>query len=400
MSLPRVKIDFSNGALGQVVPMDDGCIGLLALGATEVVGEGKFKLATMYLVKSLAGIEDLGVTLENNDNLYRNVKDFYSEAGNGVELFIMAFPSTATFTSILDKDNSNGAISLIKQAKGKIRTLVAIKTPEPSYTVTIMEGLDTDIATAIIKAQGLGEWATNDLKAPIFTLLEGYGFTGNSLDVVDLCTMTNGRVGVVIGDTKPDSLNACMGIVAGRLAISPVQRKISRVKDGALTPLEIYVGSELAESADVSTLHSRGYITFTTFVGKAGYFIADDNLATEVKDDYRSITNRRVGDKAYRIAYVQSLESLNDEIPIATDGTLSPAWCGAVMSDIEDAIISNMTANGNLGNDPANTGDTGVECTIDYKQKILATSKFLIKLRVKPYGYAKYIDVDLGFKTK
>lgn len=151
--------------------------------------------------------------------------------------------------------------------------------------------------------------------------------------------------------------------------------------------------------ADVETIHEKGYITFTTFVGRTGYFIADDNLATRVGDDYRALSNRRVIDKAYRIAYNTLLDDLNDEVPIATDGNLSPAWCTSVKSHVEQAIISSMTANGNLGNDPGDPDDTGVACSISYKQQILSTSRLGVGLRVKPNGYAKYIDVELGFKT-
>ena len=89
--LPRVKIIFANGALGQVEAMADGCLGFLALGAKEVEGDASFKLGKAYTVKKLAGLEALGVTAENNPNLYRNVKDFYAETGDGAELWIMGF---------------------------------------------------------------------------------------------------------------------------------------------------------------------------------------------------------------------------------------------------------------------------------------------------------------------
>ena len=39
-----------------------------------------------------------------------------------------------------------------------------------------------------------------------------------------------------------------------------------------------------------------------------------------------------------------------------------------------------MTAQGNLGNDPSVSSDTGVECKIDYDQNILATSQVKIGL--------------------
>ena len=397
--LPRVKITYANGALGQVESMADGCLGFLALGAEEVEGDNHFKLGQPYMIKKLSGLEDLSVTEENNPNLYRNVKDFYAEAGDGVELWLMGFAASATFAATLDKDTAAGAKSLLLASNGKIRGLIVFKTPAEGYDMNTTDGFDADVTAALVKAQGLGEWATDELRAPIFTLLEGYGFTGNATDLKALTTMEYNRTGVVIGDTTADSKNACMGIVAGRLAVSPVQRKISRVKDGALTPLAIYVGGQLAELADVETIHEKGYITFTTFTGKTGYFIADDNLATKVADDYRSLTNRRVIDKAYRIAYNTLIESLNDEVPIDSDGSLSPSWCASLASSVEQAIISNMTANGNLGNDPGNPDDTGVECVIDYKQQILSTSQLAVKLRVKPNGYAKYINVELGFKA-
>lgn len=397
--LPRVKITFANGALGQVEALADGCLGFLALGVQEVEGDNKFKLGRAYTVKKLAALEELGITAENNPNLYRNVKDFYTEAGDGTELWIMGFAATSTFASVLDKDNAAGAKSLLQASNGKLRGLLAFKTPADGYALTTTDGLDADVTAALPKAQTLGVWATDTLRAPIFTLVEGYGFTGEASALRSLTTMEYNRVGVVIGDTASDSPNACIGIVAGRIASSPVQRKISRVKDGALTPLTLYIGSLLAELADVETIHEKGYITFTTFVGRSGYFIADDNLATRVEDDYRSLTNRRVIDKAYRVAYNTLLDALNDEVPIASDGMLSPAWCVSLKSRIEQAIISNMTANGNLGNDPGDSSDTGVGCSIDYKQQILSTSQLAVGLRVKPNGYAKYIDVELGFKT-
>lgn len=395
--LPRVKIAFANGALGQVEAMADGCLGFLALGAHEVEGDENFKLGKAYTVKKLSALEALGVTADNNPNLHRNVKDFFAEAGDGTELWIMGFVDTATFASVLDKDNAAGASSLLRASNGKLRGLVAFKTPAEGYAMKIENGFDADVTAALVKAQGLGEWATDNLRAPVFTLVEGYGFSGDAMQLAALTTMEHNRVGVVIGDTVPSSLNACMGIVGGRIAITPVQRKISRVKDGALTPLAIYIGDQLAELADVETIHEKGYITFTTFVGRTGYFIADDNLATRVEDDYRSLTNRRVIDKAYRVAYNTLLDSLNDEVPIASDGNLSPAWCTSLESSVAQAIISNMTANGNLGNDPGDPNDTGVKCTIDYKQQILSTSQLVVGLRVKPNGYAKYIDVELGF---
>lgn len=65
--------------------MADGCLGMMALGAKEVTGDDKFKLGKAYTLRKLADLEALGVTSENNPNLYRNVKEFYAEAGDGTD---------------------------------------------------------------------------------------------------------------------------------------------------------------------------------------------------------------------------------------------------------------------------------------------------------------------------
>ncbi|MDE6483487.1 MAG: DUF2586 family protein, partial [Rikenellaceae bacterium] len=133
--LPRVKINFANGALGQVEAMADGCLGFLAIGAKEIEGDDNFKLGKAYTLKKLSALEELGVTEENNPNLYRNVKDFYAEAGDGAELWLMGFADTDTFAKVLDKDNAEGAKSLLLASNGKLRGLLAFKTPADDYTV-------------------------------------------------------------------------------------------------------------------------------------------------------------------------------------------------------------------------------------------------------------------------
>ena len=58
-----------------------------------------------------------------------------------------------------------------------------------------------------------------------------------------------------------------------------------------------------------------------------------------------------------------------------------------------------MTANGELSADVTNPKDRGVQCFIDPTQNIVSTSRINIKVRVRPFGYGRYIDVYLGFKT-
>ena len=396
--LPRVKIIFENGALGGVAPSADGVVGLVS---TAVAVAGKFALATPYTLRKLDDLLALGVTAATTDanaHLYRHVKEFYDEAGIGAKLWIMGFPNTDKPSDLVDQTKDT-AKKLILASQGEIRALGVVFKPATGYTPTITNGLDGDVTVAMLKAQTLADWATDTMFAPLFVLLEARGYAGTPTALANLSTNSYNRVGVLLGDTSSGSTGAAIGLLLGRIARIPVQRHIGRVRDTAIKTLMAYVGSVPAELADVETINEKGFITFRTFVGKAGYFFSDDSLATAPSDDYRSIARRSTIDKAARIAYQTMLENVNNEVPITEEGTIVPAIAKSIEAEMIAAIISQMGAEGNLGTDPNNPDDKGVLCEIDLTTNIAATNKLVMSLKVKPYGYAKYIDVKLGFIT-
>lgn len=362
---------------------------------------GKLELGTAYVVRSLEGLAALGVTGEPDDAnsyLYQCVELFYAEAGKGAELWVMVVASATLPSAMLDPNNDN-AKKLIRASKGRVRTVVALT----SATDTVAEdaALGSDVATAIAKGQALGEWATDTLYAPVLVLIEGKGYTdAAAVALPDLTEGTDNRVGVVIGqvmdgDTAVGSLAA---VIAGRIAKIPVQRHIGRVRDGALKIESATIdGTVEIADADIDTVNDKGYITLTTHVGRSGYFVCDDHFATAVSDDYHSLARRRVVDKAYRIAHNTLLNYLNDEVACNGDGTIVAAVAKAWEADVVAAIANQMTANGELGTDPADSRDKGVKCEVDREQNVVSTGKVKVRIAVKPYGYAKYVEAELGF---
>lgn len=398
MSLPRVKINFQNGALGSTSPSDDGVTGLVASG---VAVAGKFVLGTAYLITSLDKLTGLGITsdiADANANIYKSVKEFYNEAPNGTKLWILGALNTVSVADLVDKTKAY-AKTLIQSAKGAINLLIISKTDPAGYAPIMLDALDSDIYTAMTNAQALAQWATDSLYAPFLTILEGRHYSGVASSLRNLTTGTNNRVVIFIGDTIIGSTGASIGLIAGRIAAIPVQRSIARVKSGAISMETLFIGAKTPENGDPDIINDAGFVTFRTFVGKSGYFFTDDKLATAAADDYALIPRRRVIDKAYRYAYQTLVNELGDEIPLADDGTMPAAIVKSIQNTVETAIENNMTAFGNLGNDPSNAKDTGVTCFIDHRQNIVANSLLVINLKVKPFGYAKYIDVYLGFKT-
>jgi hypothetical protein len=394
--LPRVKIYFENGALGSVIPSPDGVLGLIITG---VAVSGTFALGTAYVLRKFEDLEtNLGITEANNANIVKVVGDFYDMAEEGTELWIQGCANTVTLEDMCDKDEAH-ASNLIIASNGRVRGIIASRTPAGAYVPTVTHGIDADVEAALIKAQALGEWAAVTRFAPVFVMIEGRSFSGVASALTDLTLSDYNRVGVFIGDTVASSGNACMGILAGRIASIPVQRNLARVKDGALPVTSAYIHDKKVELADSESIHDKGYMTLRTFVGRNGYFFTDDYLATKVADDYRSLTARRTIDKAYRIAYDTMLEQLLDEIPVNDNGTMQLTMIKSWQGLVENAIALQMTANGELSADVTNPKDRGVECYIDPTQNIVSTSLINIKVRVRPFGYGRYIDVYLGFKT-
>ena len=395
--LPRVKIDFSNGNLGQVSASADGVIGILATGVTVA---GKFVLNTPYKITQASDITGtLGLTLVNNPGLFKLLTELFNQSGDGVEIWVTGFADTVTMTTMATLATVGGLQAMLLAANGKIRTVIVHRTPAVGFVTTPTAGLDADVATAMVQAQITATWSADTLKAPVFFLISGIYFTGVPAALTDLTAATNNRVGIIIGDTVSGS-GCAIGVLAGKLARIPVQRNIGRVKDGAVLGVtSTYLATVLAQSADIASVHDKGYITFRTHTGRSGYYFNDDPLAAPVTDDYNHITARRTVDKAYRIAYDTLINELLDEVPVTDQGKISVAYAKSLENKVESAIINSMTAAGELGNDPADQSDTGVAMYVNYDQNIIATGQVNATLKVKPFGYARYITVQLGFKT-
>lgn len=396
MALPRVKITFENGALGGVTPSEDGVCGLVAY-ATAV--STTFALNTPYLITKLSGLEALGVTSEAtgaNAALYKTVKEFYREAPEGTKLWVMGVAASTTIANLTDK--SNNIISpMLMAARGSINILMLKVTSASEPTMS--GSIDGAVLTAVTNLHALAEDWTENKYAPFMCLVEALSYNGVAASLPDLTERSDNRVGVVLGDSVSGSGGAAIGLVAGRLAAEPVQRSLARVRSGAIKAETMYIGTNQAELGDPDVANDLGYIVPRTFVGKSGYYWSDDHLATGASDDYCAIPRRRVIDKAYRIAYKTIVDEVAENVPVNTEGKLAAFHCKGVETSVESAIVNSMTSEGNLGNDPDNASDLGVQCYIDPAQNILATSRLEVSLKVKPHGYSKYIDVKLGFKT-
>lgn len=357
MALPYVKINFANGAIGGSEPMDDG-VTLMILGGSG--DDLDVQNLTDYR-------RQIGNATESPE-----VVAFYNEAAGNARLIV----SHCELTDVALKNK-------LSEYNGDIRTLV-INGVAAAATINLL--------------QNVAEWSAETLFAPVLVLV---GATAALIeDTANFKTLEKNRVSVVDCVADADG-TALLYYVAGRLAVSPVQRSAGRVKDGALYATAFKTaGGDLVDNIYAEPRHTKGLVTARTYTGKAGFYISDDLMATPATDDYALTPRRRTIDKAYRIAYQTLVNYINDEIPVTSGGGIPSDTCKNIENSVERAIYAQMTVNGNLGIDSNNPSDTGVTCYIDPSQDVVSTSRLNVTIKVKPYGYAKYIEVNLGFSTE
>ncbi len=385
--LPYIKFNISTNGLGQNSADIQKIPGLVITGATVA---NKATIGKSYQIFSLQEAKDLGVEeTGTNAFAYKHIKAFYDYAGSNAELWFMLISDATTMTSALDKD-SGVAKQLIADAGGSIRVLGIVK--QPTGMPTITNGLDADVTTAVEKAQALADDFA-DKYFPFRIIMSGNNFSGVSTALKDYVEDSNyNRVSILLANTDGEA-DAAIGLALGRLASIPVQRNIGRVRDGAVENTAAFFtsgGKVESLSAQWNAINDKGYIFLQNYVGRSGFYFSDDPTLTQVDDDFKTLANGFVMDKAVLLAYDVLLDYLKDEVPINTDGTIHPAIIKSWQAAIDTQIRSLMVNAGELSD---------VQVKIEAKQNVVSTGQILISIALLPVGYAKYITVNIGFTT-
>lgn len=385
MSLPKVDITLENGLLGQVGIGDDGVAGLICSGAAPA----NLSLGTPVLITSLDQAENQ-YGISTSSNAYRNIKQFYSEAGEGAELYIMIVANTTTMVDMCDK-TKDFATKLLTYGAGRIRLLAVAKEPDAGYVPTVTAGIDQDILDALANADALALDYQGNYQ-PVRILLEGADFDDNIAELDDLRQKSFNHAGIVLGSDSEDG-RGCVGLALGRAARVPVQRNIGRVKDGPLANIiAAYLGTKKVDSemtlGDLGLVNDKGYIFMRAYTGRDGFFFNDDPMAALATDDYNSLARGRVIDKAIVISYDTYVQELLDEVQVDADGKISAIIIKYLQTRITNAI--NTAMQGEI---------SGFSAFIDPSQDIISTGKLNIVERITPVGYNKTIEIKLGFSN-
>lgn len=379
--LPNVVFVVNRNGLGLVEFTKDGIMGFIVSGVTA----GSVTVGVPFSINQLSDAVALGVTGSVNAALYKQIEEFYAEAGNGVKSWWIVSDEELMSTNITGA--TNACRSLVEAAKGEICIVGLCRGTDQSGT--IVDGLDEDVWDAIPLVQSICDEYQGKIM-PFSIVIDGVGFSGGSATLATLKTMTKNRASVLLCAKKSDGV-ASIGQFLAREAVNPVQRKPSRVKSGALTNTEAYLtDGELVDGRDalVGELHDKGFIVYREFPTKSGYYFSGDPTACAATDDLNTIARNRIIDKAIKIAYSTYVEELDDDVEVTEAGLLDPA----LVTYLQQKIITQATANfqGEISN---------FRCVIDANQNILSGVPFVIGLGITPKGYLSEITINIGFEN-
>jgi hypothetical protein len=390
-----VNITLANGQLGGTLQTNDGICGMVLTGETE----SGYTAGTTLLITGMSDLLNQGITIANNPFAVRHCQEFYDQAGEGAQLYLMLVADTVTIAAIADNTNANGAKKLLDFAQGAIKVL-GIMTDDKAIdagggTVTITNSLNAAVYTAAANMKVMAaayyakEW-------PFRCIIGGSSYNGTPSGLVNETSGTsNNRVAILIGDTQSYDAtysSAALGLLLGRVASIPVQRKISRVKDGPLTNTEVYLHVTPYASAggDPATIAGKGFITFMSYANVSGFFFSSDPMLTATTDDYSALARGRVIDKAHILAYATFIQEVDDEVPVNDDGTINSGFAKHLQQQIINIISISMVGKGEC---------SAVDCFIALNQNIIQTNTLGVVLKIRPVGYSTTINIDLGFEA-
>lgn len=387
--IPNVSFVMGDPSLGGVAASADGIAGLILGGVAVVDG---IQLSTPTAIYSIKDAEALGIDAsydtDNNTDAYKEIVDFYSNTGEGSELWIMVVAPDTTYANVCDK-TQDLAKKLFTETEGRVRIWGVNITRPAGYIPTVNDGIDDDVIAAIANAQALSDEMAMDNFIPTRVILPGCYYNGTAADLADLKQRDDNRVQVSLHG-REGSEEGRVGFLLGWYAAMSVQENAGKVRLGDLGIDDAYLTDGVTRPEDnlayQDTIHDKGYIFPIQRFGRAGYFYNDDPTATADTDDFVSFARGRVIDKVERIAYNVYLDFVNADYDVDADGNIGPGELKTLQGDIDDAVLASMA--GEI---------SGFKSEVPIAQDVLATGKTQVKLKPQPRAYHKEIEVELGF---
>lgn len=386
----------------------DGRVFALIGGGVAVAG--KLTLGNIYSLRRPSDAVAIGIDADydtdNSVQLYRHISEFYRMAGEGKELAICVVAQSNAPAAMVDT-----AKAMVVE-KGTISDIVFAFNPEAGYTETLVDGLNSDVGTAIPALQLFAEWCDeNDM--PLHVILEGRGISDTLSALTDLRAMAAAypKVSLVIGQdwNYADGLTtlgkkfADVGNFLGCVAAQNWNRN-----PGEVATMNLY--NELLQKwtigglsnhkkysevyADLESLDEKGYIFPIKYNGRSGYWWNDGHTCAPVIIDAAGNLNQHtiyyshtmdMSKRALRIAYLDEVKKVVE----LNNGKL-PTGTVAYYNELGNAVFNFLA-----GRELISEG----EALTDPNSDLLITKQLNVQFGVVPTGCVGVIKGTINLKS-
>lgn len=326
---------------------------------------------------------------------YYHISEFFRVQPKGILwVGIFAVPSSYTFAEIATMQNFSN---------GTIRQIGVYKDSSAFSTVDLTT---VDLACKALEA----------VKKPLIGLYAAdISGIANISSLTDLSTLTayeacavisqdGGAAGARLYLTTGKSITT-LGATLGAIALAKVSEDIGWVQKFNMsngTELEqiafangvLFTDPSITDNL-LDTLDNYRYLFLRKFVGQAGTFHTNFNMAVTVSSDYAYGNDSRTIQKAQRGLYVNLLPALSGPLQLNSDGTLSDTTI-AYLETLGRPNLDQMVRDGEL----SGTADSpGYSIQIDPTQNVLTTGVITISVLLIEVGTARQIIVPIAFTT-
>lgn len=177
--------------------------------------------------------------------------------------------------------------------------------------------------------------------------------------------------------------------LVSRIMSVGVSRDPGAVEDG---PLDASVVSLYRDEQRTQGLHDARFATLRTFPGRPGFYVTGGKMMAPAGSDFANVTNRQVLDVASRVTYEELHRYVNVDLEVDDAGLIDEKDArkieARVLGRLRTALLS-----------PTPREASDVAFTLKRDGNILSTETLSGKTRVRPKGYARFIENEIAFSN-
>jgi hypothetical protein len=371
-----VNFEIKQGGLGRQAPSTDGILGLL-MDFTDV--PGKLEGGLSYNIRSFADVLELGVTLANNEKLYRLLANIYKINPKAViwlrkaELVsgLLGFePGKLHFN---EDGGINELISLLSDSNRSIETFVVP---------------DENVMSSSTKAAGLQLFAdilANQYNSPVLFITNEDGM----YSTFENGTYPNVSMTFRAPSQERNDIVENLSYLAAFISLAKVNESIAwRSKFKVDTNLFSKAAPQAQSAVTLANHNLMKYNFLVEVTGLPGLYFNNSHTCAGFTSDFAYIENTRTMNKARRLLYAALAPQVGSPVLVdATTGNLNPTTVKS-FENVGRRALETMISNEEV---------SAIDVYVNPAQNILQSGELQVEFAITPVGVARKIKAVLGF---